>query len=253
MSEPRKTSIARAFSAAAAGYDAAALAQRRIAQRVAERAAAPALPAGARAVEIGCGTGLLSELLLARHPQADWLLTDIAPSMAEHCAGRFAGRATVRLMDGEAPDLPPCDLIVSSLAFQWFGDLEAGLSRLAGCLKPGGRLLFATLGDRTFCEWRAAHDELGVDCGTPRFPTAAGLQALWPAGGIGAVREERMAVWHPDGRAFVRGLKDLGARVPRPGHRPLPPGDFRRVLQRFDGGCPATYHVLYGAFVRSGE
>lgn len=252
MTEARKTSIARAFSAAADGYDSAALVQRRVAARLAERIAALNLPDGARAVEIGCGTGLLTEQLLQGQPRADWLVTDIAAAMVERCAARFAGRADFREMDGEAPDLGPrsCDLIVSSLAVQWFTDLGTGLVRLADCLKPGGRLIFATLGERTFVEWRNAHAELGLAAGSPLFPTAAQLQALWPAGGSGAVREERMAVWHPDGRSFVRSLKALGAHLPQPGHRPLPPGAFRRVLRRFSQGCPATYHVLYGEWRR---
>lgn len=45
-----------------------------------------------------------------------------------------------RVMDGERPDLPDeaaFDLIVSSLAVQWFGDLAAGLRRLAGCSRRG--------------------------------------------------------------------------------------------------------------------
>ena len=255
MTEARKTSIACAFAAAAQGYDAAAHVQRPFAARLADDLAAPVLPAGTRAVEIGCGTGLLTERLLTAQPQAEWLITDIAAAMVEHCAARCGpSRASFRVMDGEAPDLAPgsCDLIVSSLAVQWFTDLAAGLARLSACLKPGGRLVFATLGAGTFGEWRAAHAELGLASGNPPFPTAEQLQALWPTGGSGTVREECMTVWYPDGQGFVRGLKNLGAHLPQPGHRPLPPGAFRRVLRRFAAGCPASYHVLYGRYGKDG-
>lgn len=254
MSDSRKTSIARAFAAAAAGYDGAALAQRRIAARLGQRIAALSLPADARAVEIGCGTGFLTERLLASQKQAAWEITDIAEAMVGHCAARFPGRAVFRVMDGEAPDLAPasCDLIAASMAVQWFGDLPGSLGRLAACLKPGGRLVFATLGAETFTEWRAAHAEAGYRPGSLDFPSAAELQALWPGGGQGSVREERLAVWHADGRSFVRGLKDIGAQTPQPGHRPLPPGAFRKVLRRFSEGCRVTYHVLYGDYVRGG-
>lgn len=255
MNDSRKTTIARAFGAAAAGYDGAALAQRRIAARLGLRIAALYLPTAARAVEIGCGTGFLTERLLASQPQAAWEVTDIAAAMVSHCAARFAGRAVFRVMDGEAPDLAPasCDLITASMAVQWFTDLPGSLDRLAGCLKPGGRLVFATLGSDTFREWRAAHAEAGYNSGSLDFPSAAALQGLWPAGGRGSVREERLAVWHSDGRSFVRGLKDIGAHTPQPGHRPVPPGAFRQVLRRFSEGCRVTYHVLYGDYVRGGE
>jgi malonyl-CoA O-methyltransferase len=255
MSEIRKSVIARAFSAAASGYDAAALVQRRVAARLADSLAQPQLAAGARAVEIGCGTGLLTGKLLAAHPEADWLITDIAPAMVERTAARWPGRAAFRVMDGEAPDLAPgsCDLIVSSLAMQWFTDLGQGISQLVACLKPGGRLAFATLGAHTFTEWRAAHVALGLSSGSLRFPSAAEVQALWPAGGVGTVREKRVAAWHRDGQDFVRSLKAIGAHLPQPGHRPLPAGAFRRVLRHFGAGCPATYHVLYACYVKDGS
>lgn len=253
MTDDRKTSVARAFATAAPKYDAVAQVQRHVATRLAGMLTAAALPAGTHAVEIGCGTGLLTERLLAAQPSARWLITDIASTMVEHCARRCGpSRAEFRVMDGEAPDLAPasCDLIVSSLAMQWFTDLEAGLARLGACLTPGGRLVFATLGADTFIEWRSAHAELGLASGTPALPTAERLQSLWPAGGCGWVHEERITVHHPNGRGFVHDLKALGAHLPRPGHRPVPPGTFRRVLGRFATGCPATYHVLYGSFER---
>ncbi len=249
---PRKHRVAGAFAAAADGYDAAAEVQRRVALRLAEMVAVrPPVP-GLR-VEIGCGTGLLTGPLLDRVP-GEWLVTDIAPAMIERCAARVGRhRATFRVMDGEAPDLPRggCGFIVSSLAFQWFEDLGAALARLAACLAPGGRLDFATLGVDTFQEWRAAHAALGLSCGVPAFPSGEGLAALWPAGGQGTWCEDHLRVRHADGRAFAQGLKALGAHLAAPGHEPLPAGSLRRVLCRLEGGCDATYHVLYGSWIRS--
>ena len=67
-------------------------------------------------------------------------------------------------LDGEHPDALPggYDLICSSLAVQWFGDLNAGLGRLAALLAPGGHLAIATLAEDTFAEWRAAHARAGL-------------------------------------------------------------------------------------------
>ena len=105
----------------------------------------------ARILEIGCGTGLLTRELARRLGPADWTLTDISPAMLEIARLGPAPQGSVRYaaLDGEHPDALPggYDLICSSLAVQWFGDLNAGLGRLAALLAPGGHLAIATLAE----------------------------------------------------------------------------------------------------------
>lgn len=231
--------IARAFDRAEA-YDQHAEVQRRVAAALAARVAALPLPPCPRVLEIGCGTGLLGRELIDRLPNADWTMTDIAPAMVERARAHFKGRGNVEfaVMDGEHPDRPgPFDLIVSNLALQWFMDLAGGVARLRRLLAPGGWLAFTTLADGTFAEWQEAHGDLPA--ATPHFATAAALEAL---GLEISVRDEH--VRHGSARAFVRGLKALGAATPRAGHRPLRPAELRAVLERFEAvGAPARYVV----------
>ena len=247
MTHSRKQHVTQAFDRAAAGYDAAAAGlQSVVAGRLARRVLALSPPPEPTVLEIGCGTGLLSRLLMARIQGGIWLMTDLAPAMlAEARRLTTDGRARFQLLDGERPDLPPagCDLVVSSLAMQWFDDLPAALPRLVALLRPSGRLVFATLGADTFLEWRQAHADLGLVCGIPAFPSAAALAAMAP--GL-AIDHERIVVRHADGRAFARDLAAVGARVPAAGHRPLTPGTMRRVLRRMGDDVAVTYHVLYG-------
>lgn len=249
----RKQRIATAFGAAADDYDNVAAVQRQVAERLAARVSALPL-SGGQCVEIGCGTGFLSRRLIERLP-GDWLITDLAAAMVDKAATLVGPAARFQAMDGEAPSMPPesCALIVSSLAFQWFEDLPRALRRLSHCLKPGGHLAFATLGSETFVEWRQAHAELGLACGTPAFPDAAALQAMWPEGGSGVVQRERIAATYESGRVFIRSLKQLGAHVAAADHAPLAAGAFRRLLQRFDDGCTVSYDVLYGVFTKGGR
>ncbi|QXT34548.1 methyltransferase domain-containing protein [Sphingomonas sanguinis] len=228
--------IARAFDAAAA-YDAHAVVQRQVADWLAERIVAVAPPAP-RVLEVGCGTGFLTGATLPRLVCPDWLMTDIAPAMlARGMAAHPAVRG--RVMDGEFPDLPgesPFDLIVSSLAVQWFGDLDAGLRRLAGWLAPGGRMLVTTLVRGTFAAWHEAHRAEGFVAGSPVYPPVEALG--WPV-------ETRSFVQRHDSAAdFMRALRAIGAGTPRDGHRPIPPGAMRRIAKRFEaGGAVATYEV----------
>jgi malonyl-CoA O-methyltransferase len=249
----RREKLRHAFDAAAGTYDSAAQIQRIAAQRLADRIAALPLPACPRILEIGCGTGFLTQALRERLKPASWTVTDLAPAMLDACRGRLGSpEDTVFLvMDGEAPSLEPgFDLICSSLAFQWFDDLPGAVARLAGLLKPGGHLAFSTLAEDTLLEWRAAHVELGLVPSTPTFPSMAELSRI----GDGLeLRDERLVHLHASGWAFLEALKDVGAGSPKPGARPLSPRQLKQAVARFETmQSAATYHVAYGVLTRTG-
>jgi malonyl-CoA O-methyltransferase len=231
--------IADAFGRAA-DYDRHAAVQRTVAERLADRVAAFPLVPAPRVLEIGCGTGLLGAALIDRLPGARWRMTDLSPAMIERARARFAGRPDLifAAMDGEAPDVSgPFDLIVSSLAFQWFADLPGAIRRLASLLAPGGHLAFTTMAAGSFAEWRAAHD--GLAPGTPDYPDAEALSAM----GL-AVSMEAIPVHHSDARDFLHAVKAIGAGTPRPGHKPLSPRQLHAVMRGFEAsGAVASYVV----------
>ena len=250
----RKQQLRLAFDAAASSYDASAPIQRAVAARLADRIAALPAPARPRILEIGCGTGFLSAALHANFAGARLTLTDLSPAMLDACRTRLDAPPDVdfRVMDGEQPDLPPearFDLICSSLAFQWFEDLAGATDRLIGLLAPGGRLAFATLAEDTLVEWRKAHSQLGLEAGTQVFPSIHALSAL--AGGRVRIEAERLVHVHSNARAFLDGLKAIGAQAPAPGRRPLGVKALKAAMARFEAGAgAATYHVAYGLFRR---
>jgi malonyl-CoA O-methyltransferase len=247
----RKERVRRAFDAAASSYDASAVVQGLVARRLAARIATLDLPERPRILEIGCGTGLLSAALGERIGPARWTFTDLSPAMLAACRDRLSALddADFRIMDGEFPDLAEgqFDLIAASFAFQWFEDLPAALRRLSHLLAPGGTLAFATLAEDTLQEWRMAHEALGLQAGVPELPSLAELEAMRPASLFGPLSEERIVHVESDGRAFARGLKEIGAGEPPEGRRPLGAAQMKRVLAAFEaGGAAASYHVAYG-------
>jgi malonyl-CoA O-methyltransferase len=250
MMAERKTRIAAAFSAQAAAYDDAAAVQKHAAAQLAHRIRARHPTPPQRILEIGCGTGGLSRHLAEAFPQSELHLTDLAPAMLALCRTRLGNRHHYQLLDGEYPEnlTGSFDLIASSLAFQWFTDLQGALQRLCLLLAPGGRLQFATLGHQTFHEWRQAHIAFGLHCGTPLYPSPENFP--WPAGLHGAVEEDLLTQHYPSGAAFVRSLKTLGAAEPAPGTRPVSTGKFRRLLASMQNGFPVTYHIIYAEISR---
>ncbi|WP_454674695.1 dethiobiotin synthase [Achromobacter pestifer] len=243
------------FGAAARRYDDHARIQRITAERLADDISRLRLPSRPRILEIGCGTGLLTQALARRLGPADWTITDISPAMlaASQRGPALPGTARYQVLDGEYPEVlaGPYDLICSSLAVQWFTDLNAGLGRLAGLLAPGGHLAVATLADGTFGEWQAAHQAAGLVAATPHYPSHAAIRPAM-SNLAGGVHNERLIQNHPDGLHFLKGLKGIGATTPAPGRSPLSAAELRRVLAAFDEqGAMVTYHLAYGMWKKS--
>ena len=239
----RKPAIARAFDQAEA-YDAHALVQRAAAARLAGLIAGLDMASNATVLEIGCGTGFLSVELARLFPGARLILSDLSPAMIRRA--RTAVDARFLVMDGERPALRAgtAQLICSSLTFQWFEDLGAAVARLYDLLPSGGHLAFTTLAAGTFAEWRAAHGAAGATSATRDYPTLAEIQAACPA----AVRIETQTLVEPhaDGRAFLRGLKAIGAQTPWAARAPLGPAPMRRVLRAFEQmGASVTYEIAH--------
>lgn len=241
----RKEAIRHRFDQAAHTYEAGAAAQRRIAHTLRDRLLQEPIAEQAEVLEIGCGTGFLTMALLDHLPACRWLATDISPRMLATCSARMDPRVTLHAMDGESPDLGDrhFDLIVSSMALQWFEDLTTGLRRLHGLLRPNGLLAITTLGSATFHEWRTACLAAGVQAADPEYPTREELQRrLSPDA---EVWQQACPVSFTDIHDFLLHLKSIGARTAPPDHPPMPSEVLKRILRR-EAGRPftATYDVL---------
>lgn len=97
-------------------------------------------------LDAGCGTGRVTELLLARLPRGRVVALDASASMLEQARGRlarFGDRVTYVHADLEQP-LPldgPVDAVLSTATFHWVLDHDALFANLAAVLRPGGWLV----------------------------------------------------------------------------------------------------------------
>jgi malonyl-CoA O-methyltransferase len=255
MQPSRKNRIVRAFDRAPA-YDANALIQRTVADRLAARLQTLDLDLSTPALEIGCGTGFLTASLLDRWPDLSLTVSDIAPAMVDRAKNLIGNRVNVRfaVIDGEKLDLDTEELglIVSSLAFQWFETPCESIDRLIDTLQPGGWLVFSTLAAGSFREWAGAQRQAGLDELTPDYPGAALFQQIADDHDAAAdITQYSLSQRYPDGMAFLRSLKAIGAGARWGRAAPSSPAQLRNAIALFEQqGASISYEIAEIAIQR---
>ncbi|MDT3706847.1 MAG: malonyl-ACP O-methyltransferase BioC [Thiobacillus sp.] len=265
--------VRRAFDHAAASYDAHAVLQREVCDRLLERLDFMTLQPG-RVLDVGTGTGYGLAALRSRYAEAELCALDIAPSMLAAARARFpqpgwGKRVLTRLTPLSSPlthlvcadmeRLPlaadSVNLVWSSLALQWARDLEAAFRGLHRALAPGGLLIFATFGPDTLKELRAAFAEIDDAPHVNRFIDLHDIgDMLIHAGFSSPVMEmDMLTLTYADLKALMRDLKGIGAHNSAVARRRglLGKSAWVRLEQayearRLEGRLPATFEVVYG-------
>jgi trans-aconitate 2-methyltransferase len=96
------------------------------------------------AIDAGCGTGRVTELLLEKLPGGSVLAVDRSRAMVEAAERRFAGDPRMRVKRQDLLDLEVeerVDLIFSTATFHWIKDHDRLFGRLSSAVKPHGRLV----------------------------------------------------------------------------------------------------------------
>ena len=273
-----RAQVRRAFDRAAATYDEAAVLQREVGQRMAERLGFVRMQP-VTILDAGCGTGVALGELHARYPDAHLIGLDLAFNMtlaardraaaaarsAQSLLGRVLGPlAPARELRpwcicGDIASLPikpaSIDLIWSNLSLQWVGDPQESFAEFRRVLRVGGLLSFTTFGPDTLKELRAAF--LAADRATHvgRFIDMHDLgDMLVHAGFADPVMDmESLTLTYADAIGLMRDLKAIGAHNVTAG-RPrgmMGRQRWQRMLAaleatRREGRLPASFEVVYG-------
>ncbi len=109
-----------------------------------------------RVLEIGCGTGQLTTLLVRRLSVGELLINDINENCGPHLAKALAPDCAPDFLGGDIERLAALpanlDLVASNAVFHWLEKPEALLGRLAAALVSGGCLAFTTFGPENLRE-----------------------------------------------------------------------------------------------------
>jgi len=136
-----------------------------------------------RIVDLGCGPGNSTELLVNRYPDAQVIGLDSSPDMLTKARARLPKHEFVQADIAQWKPEPDTDLLFSNATFQWVPDHPSVLKRLLESLPPGGVLAVQMPDNKTEPThtlmgevareggWSSAETE-GQDRGNPLDPEA---------------------------------------------------------------------------------
>lgn len=260
--KPDKLKMRQAFERAANTYDAAAIIQREVSQRLLERLNYINLQPS-RILDVGAGTGISLAGLNQHYPAASIYALDIARPMLIEARKKQGWwqqlRRPVKLITGDAESLPladvSVDLLFSNLALQWCLDLDQTFNEFRRVLKPGGLLMFTTFGPDTLRELRSCWSQVDGYTHVNNFFDMHDVgDALMRNSFAEPVMDmELLTMTYKDVPGLMRDLKTIGAHNVTQGRsRKLTgKGRLQRVnaayeQYRSDGVLPVSYEVVYG-------
>ena len=246
------------FSRSACRYHAHAHFQRQIAATLAERTFGSIRPE--TILEVGCGTGFLTRLLVDRFPEATIDAVDLSSEMIR-LARQTLSAPNVRWHVEDMNRLDAnrqIDLVASSTALHWGDPVDRFIQRLGRMLRPGGKMIAAVMTAGTLSELQRMRREVAPDQKpTRQLPSVGFLEealakARMEIGDLATVVYRRRFT---SSRELIRQLSlsgFTGGPFARNDGKPLVRSQLDRLTSRYqhqycevDGTVHATFKVTY--------
>jgi len=260
------------FARRAVSYDQAAHAQKYAANRLASRIARQFSSSSPGSVlEIGCGTGLLSQHLRNLLPEHKIYLLDPAQDMLSLCRKNLGQSSECQFIHSTIEDYFNCPefsqtrhtLIASSFVLHWLFDFKLVLNRLLEQLAPAGQLFFSFPTIGSFPQWQNVCAQLNIPFTVNQLPGLEDIKSAIATGKANIDCEEYTCnINFENSLQFFQHIKMLGANTNKfTADRQLTISDFRSLLETWDKHQSAalgksdhkitcTYKILEGTITR---
>lgn len=267
-----KQQVRKSFNKAAECYDSMAVLQQEVCKRLLERLEYINIEPQ-MILDLGAGTGQGTVGLAQQYPQANIVALDLAEQMLLKNRTKMAAQKSFlgkmknllrtaekyQFICADAEQLPfadaSMDMIFSSLTIQWCLDHDTLFKEFRRVLKPGGLLMFTTLGTASLKELRASWAQVSDKVHVNEFSDMHAIgDALYNVQAENPVMDsETIVLNYPQVKQILMELKAIGAHNQNVGRETALTGKHRlqamyKAYEQFrsDDGYPVTYEVIYG-------
>jgi malonyl-CoA O-methyltransferase len=254
----QKQRIARQFGQAASVYNTDAKLQYQGAQQLLDliQNYQSAIPSGG-ILEIGCGTGFITQGLIQCFTDRSLDITDLSLEMLEFCRCNLIfppeqrKRVSFYQLDAESNHTGQYASIVGGFIIQWFNHLYQTISHLVSQLHPGGILFLSFPGSKSFPEWREICEQLSLPFTANPLPELDSLLVKVADMRVLHIETENRVTHHTGAADFFRGLKAIGAGASQ---QQLSAGQMKRLIRAWDaqasGQIEVHHQIIYLALQR---
>jgi malonyl-CoA O-methyltransferase len=206
-----KDRIAQQFSRAASAYDKVADVQYDIAQETLKLVNQPAK----RMLDIGCGTGRISQQLLGYSEHV--LGVDLSSGMIQFAEATYPS-SRLSWLNADVESMPldsnAFDGVFSSMALQWCKPLDKALKEIYRVLKPQSEAIISLMCDGSFIELDAAWKALDRSKHTNDFLTHQVITNSAKDAGFDVVeRKQHFTTYHSTILQLLNSIKAIGANT----------------------------------------
>ncbi len=245
MSKIRNT-----FNDASSNYDDNAFLQNEIANRLSEKLKVISIKPQT-IIDLGSGTGLLSNKTAEIFPNANLVCVDFAQKSLLKNSQNLKVCANAYELPFASNSI---DFIVSNLMMQWCPDLKTLFNECFRVLKPQGLFLFTTFGPDTLKELKRSWSAVDSSSHVNNFVDMhdIGDQMLQSGFQSPIMEMENITLTYEKVLDLMHDLKSIGAQNVSNRSKTLTgKTKFKKMIEmyesyRSDGKLPATYEVIYG-------
>lgn len=194
------------FSKASCSYQDNCAVQKRMAQRLVD-----CLPQSCHfgsVLEIGCGTGNLSQLVMTRLRPEHLCLNDLSEGMIDYCRQRFGQPHNIVYSCGDILKTDfdgKFDLIISNAVFQWIDDKLRLFKKLSSLMKENALLLYSDFLPDNFKEIKSV-----TGCSLPYTSNEDELDFLRINGFNARICDTMISVKYKDPLTLLRSFRKQG-------------------------------------------